>query len=59
MADRLCKSEVQDIIEKAKKDNRKGSYPVYSMYKQMLLRHNLSPDDWGTACREIANALEV
>ena len=44
---------VQDIINRAKKDPRKGSYSVYEEYKELLSR--LNP----TTCRLLAIALKI
>lgn len=50
---------VQDIIDRAKKDPRKGSYSAYEEYKEMLSRINPTPTQYEHTCRLLAIALRV
>lgn len=50
---------VQDIIDKAKKDPRKGSYSVYEEYKELLSRLNPTTVQYESTCRLLAIALRV
>lgn len=50
---------VQDIIDKAKKDPRKGSYNVYEEYKELLSGLNPTTVQYESTCRLIAIALRV
>ena len=50
---------LQDIIDRAKKDPRKGSYAVYEGYKSMLERINPTPVQYEHTCRLLAIALKV
>lgn len=52
------KAKVKAIIEQAKYDT-KGSYTIYNQYKQRLADLNLSPEEYSTAIRKLANALRV
>lgn len=51
--------KLQDIIDRAKKDPRKGSYSVYEEYKSMLIRLNPTPIQYENTCRLLVIALRV
>lgn len=49
---------VKDIIRRAKEDG-KGDYLTYNMYKRELEKLALSPKKYTQACRKIASALRI
>ena len=51
--------EIEDIIARAKQCPHKGRLYAYEQFKTELRRLDLSPIEYGAACREIADALEV
>jgi hypothetical protein len=51
--------KISELILKAKKDKRKGSYQVYEEYKQELQQIAKDSVTYGDTLKIIANALKV
>ena len=51
--------QVESMIKTAKRDQRKGNYQVYQLYKRRLECMALSPSDYEEAVRRLSDALRV
>lgn len=59
MSKKLRMSLVQPLIEKSKKDKRKGSYSAYEEYKDNLQRLTISGSEYEEAIKIISKNLKV
>ena len=48
------KQQLKDILERAKKCPNKGRLYVYESYKRELEALNLTTEEYGEACRQLA-----
>lgn len=52
-------NEINNVISRAKADNRKGNYGVYNQYKQDIESVAVDSQEYQKACKELAKALRV
>ena len=57
--DKRHSSEIQELLERARKCDTKGRMYVYEAFKRELQEFNLDPAEYGQVCRKLAKYLRV